>query len=346
MYGTTVTGGASDAGTVFKLTHRGSGWLLTPLYSFEGGNDGSGPGGRVVIGPDGNLYGSTESGGYNGCCGTVFKLAPPAAATCKTPICPWTETVLYRFRGGSDGFQPFGDLVFDEAGDIYGATVQGGSRADGTVFKLTPSDGSWTESILYSFTGGNDGAEPNEVILDQAGNLYGTTFLDGAYDAGTIFELMPSAAGWTENTLYAFNPFNGDGGDSAAGLVFDKSGNLYGTTFQGIGNDGTVFELMPNGGGWTYTVLYAFPVEAGSPDAALIMDAAGSLYGTAAGFGDLSFGQVFKLTPSNGGWTFTSLHDFAGYEGFGPSCSVIFDAEGNLYGTAGDGGAYGYYGVV
>ena len=190
LYGTAQYGGAGN-GTVFKLSHPGSGWILSTLYAFQGGNDGLGPEARVIFGPDGGLYGTTTSGGFQGY-GTVFELRPPVTA-CKSAICPWTETVLYRFQGGSDGIDPaYGDLSFDPMGNLYGTTSGGGlqlcsGNTCGVVFKLARSGGGWTESVLYSFTGGNDGGTPySGVILDSTGNLYGTAYYGGANTLGSV----------------------------------------------------------------------------------------------------------------------------------------------------------------
>src|ERR1035441_9294717 len=188
VYGTTNIGGSGTScyegcGGAFKLTHRGSNWVLTPLYDFMGGSDGGNSDARLIIGPDGDLYGTTSQGGGTGCggvgCGTVFKLSPPAHA-CGRALCPWSETVLYRFNGGSDGNSPRGaDLVFDRAGTLYGTTFFGGGGGCqdgcGTVYKLTRSGG-WTESIVHTFSQSGDGQGPwAGVIFDQSGSLYGTT---------------------------------------------------------------------------------------------------------------------------------------------------------------------------
>ena len=215
----------------------------------------------------------------------------------------------------------------------------------GTVFKLTPSNGGWAESVLYSFTGGSDGASPySDVILDQAGNLYGTTWQGGVSGCafgtgcGTVYQLTPSGSGWKENTLYSFQSAT-DGGNPPAGLIFDPSGNLYGATWtDGPGGGGTVFELSPADGSWTFTSLYALN-GTGGPAGSLVMDGAGSLYGTTDSDGAHGVGSVFKLTPSNGGWIYTSLYDFTGgSDGYFPLCRVVFDTSGNLYGTTYAGG--------
>jgi uncharacterized repeat protein (TIGR03803 family) len=336
LYGTTLYGGAGG-GTVFKLSHSGSSWVLNNLYSFTGGDDGGNSQARVIFGSDGSLYGTTSAGGYAN--GVVFNLRPQATA-CKSAICPWTETVLYRFQGGSDGIIPeYGDLTFDQAGNVYGTTVEGGllscGGSCGVVFKLTKSGNSWTESVLYSFTGGNDGGSPfSGVIFDSAGNLYGTAYYGGDISAGTVYELSPSGSGWTEKTL---TDFSGGGGFPVGGLTFDQQGNLFGTGFSG----GTAFELSPSNGNWTYSLLYTFNGFDG-PFGSPTFDAAGNFYGTNATGGAYDQGFVFKLAPSNGGWNFTDLYDFTGgNDGGFPVSNVILDAKRNLYGTTYLGGVYG-----
>ncbi|HEY5177522.1 MAG TPA: choice-of-anchor tandem repeat GloVer-containing protein [Terriglobales bacterium] len=303
-----------------------------------------------MIGPDGSLYGTTYQGGGGvgfGCgdagCGTVFNVRPPAAA-CPAAFCPGTETVLHRFTDSElDGAAPlYTNLVFDQAGNFYGTTSGGGAAYAGTVFKLTPSNGTWKESILYSFPGGTGGAGPDGgVIFDAAGNLYGTTDWGGTSAWGVVFELTPSASGWTENVLYSFQ--NGsDGANPIGGLIFDQSGNLYGTTYSGGANGGgTVYQLSPSSGGWTLTTLYSFSGSGGSV-ASLTMDASGNLYCTTEYDGAYGGGNVCKLTRSTGGWSYTSLHDFTGgSDGAYLLGRVTLDTNGNLYGTASAGGAHG-----
>ena len=351
LYGTAL-GGGCGYGTVFKMTKRNGAWLFNPLYCFAGGNDGNAPIARVIFGPNGSLYGTTQFGGATGCqgsgCGTVFNLQPSASA-CKTSICPWSETVVYRFGGGADGaFPSYGDLVFDAAGNMYGTTRLGGGtgcggNGCGVVFKLTPSRGQWTESIIYSFSGGLDGGEPfGGLVFDSDGNLYGTTAVAGVDGGGTVFKLVSSGSGWTLTTLHNFDISAGDGYGAAAALVFDTSGNLYGTTVEGGShNGGTVFELTPQpGGSWTETILYDFDSSLeGGPYAPVTFDAAGNLYGTTFGSGADGLGNVFRLTSSGGGWSYSSLHDFTGgNDGSSPFSNVVFDTNGNLYGTASEAG--------
>ncbi|MGA2906032.1 MAG: choice-of-anchor tandem repeat GloVer-containing protein [Candidatus Korobacteraceae bacterium] len=345
LYGTASLGGYAGGdcyngcGIVFKLSHQGSGWTLDPLHTFIG-TDGALPQARVIFGPDGNLYGTTTNGGLPGY-GTIFRLQPSANA-CKTALCPWTETVLYSYQGGNDGESPqYGDLVFDQAGNIYGTTWGGGNHEGfcteygcGTVFELSPSNGGWRESVLYRFQGTNDGANPYAgVTFDTAGNIYGTTQAGGTSGVGTVYELTPSASGWTETILHNFSDGR-DGGEPYGGLIFDQSGNLYGTTSTGGSEGGgTVFELTPSNGGWNFNVLYSFNAYMGSL-AKLAMDTSGRLYGTIL----IGSPEVFQLTLSNGQWTQTGFNGSAGVYPFG---NVIFDAAGNLYSTASEGGTEG-----
>jgi uncharacterized repeat protein (TIGR03803 family) len=195
LYGTARYGGSNGDGAVYQLKRAGSGWVFNSLYSFAGEPDGALPQDRVTFGPDGALYGPTAAGGTGGgCsggCGTVFKLRPSPTA-CKSALCPWTETVLYRFTGHPDGGGPSGEVSFDQAGNIYGTTGNGGFYDQGTVYELTSSGSGWTDSILHSFFSG--GATPwGGVILDKAGNLYGVTAASGP----VVYQLTYSqASGW------------------------------------------------------------------------------------------------------------------------------------------------------
>ena len=339
LYGTTDGGGVGN-GTVYKLTRKGSGWTLNVLYTFNG-SDGAQPDAGVIFGSNGTLYGTTYSGGARGS-GTVFNVRP-FPSVCKSALCPWMETVLYAFQGSpNDGANPgLGDLLFDQAGNIYGTTYAGGADNEGTVYELTPSRSGWKQSVLHSFSF-TDGAFPSAgVISDNAGNLYGTTDAGGSSTYGTVFELMHST-GWAENLLYTFQNGN-DGLNPNAGLTFDHSGNLYGATRSGgSGGGGTVFKLTPSGGSWTYSLVYSFTGNVGGycgPIGSLVMDGASNLYGTTSCDGSNGLGSVFKLTPSGNSWTYASLHDFmGGSDGEYPYCSVAFDSSGNLYGTTFYGG--------
>lgn len=333
LYGTTSAGGTHQQGLVYRAVREGGGWVLSPLYSFGSQqDDGNTPYARVVFGPGGVLYGTTYTGPAE-YFGTVFSLQPPASA-CKTTLCPWVETVLYRFTGGADGRYPhFGDLVFDQAGNIYGTTTNGGGSGseNGVVFKLSRSGSGWTETTLWQFTGGSDGAHPlTGVILDNAGNVYGTTYSDGANGYGTVYELSPTQSGWTETTLYSFTENDGFGG---GGLTIDASGNLYGITGYFVdellqGNV-VVYELSPQNGSWSYAVLYSFGLQNATPIAAPVFDAQGNLYGPLP-YAD----EIFKLTRSGNQWNYSPYFTFnGGNNGADPFGTVAFDGNGNMYGT-------------
>jgi len=318
------------------------------LHSFnDNGSDGTFPGNSLTFDAAGNLYGAAAEGGAYGY-GMIFQLTPGAGGT-------WTETVLHNFnQDGTDGIFPNGGLIFDArgTGNLYGTTLEGGAKRFGTVFQLTPgTDGTWTETILYNFSGsdGSDGAEPRDgLIFDGAGNLYGTTSVGGAtgqdcngLGCGAVFQLAPGAGGtWTETVLFSFNRPGKGGVLPYAGLVLDSAGNLYGTTTQGGGQGcggfgcGIIFKLTPGRGGtWIEAKLHSFNGKNGQfPTSSLIFDAKGNLYGTAR--------SVFQLAPqANGQWTEKVLHIFTN-KFAGPCCSLIFDAAGNLYGTTSGGGTH------
>lgn len=332
LYGTASTGG-NGYGTVYKLTHRDGGWTFAPLYKFGGGTDGATPLAAVAIGSNGSLYGTTSSGGVTDCygvgCGTVYNLTPPPTVP-KSALTPWNETVLYRFSGSDGGNPQYGTLTFDAAGNLYGTTLQGGAFDAGTVYELTHSNGGWAQSILYSFTQGEDGGFPwSGVVFDRAGNLYGTTGSGGNPSCnfpgcGVVYRLIPSGSGWAEQILQTFG---GDGYYPIGGVTFDSSGNLFGTTTGSPGQSGaTVYEISSTTG---YSVIYTFDYVA-QPYNSLTIDASGNLYGTTSTAYGL--GNVFKLSHSNGGWLYTSLHDFTGgADGAEPYGSVILDAQGHLW---------------
>jgi uncharacterized repeat protein (TIGR03803 family) len=275
------------------------------------------------------------------------------------------ERVIYNFQGGNDGIGS-NDLIVDRAGNLYGTTFNGGGSAGaGTVYQLSPPaqpGDAWTETILYSFsyTALDSGIGPLAgLVMDSAGNLYGTTWLGGPQGAGVAFELSPPAVkggAWTYSLLYAF----GAGLSSPeARLAIDKAGNLYGTTVSGgtggcAGGCGGVFKLAPPaqaGGAWTETVLFNFSGSfdtGGGTSGGLTIDARGSLYGTTySGSGGAS-GTVFRLTPNGEHWVHTVLYAFAGgSDGADPQAEVGFDKHGNLYGvtTYGGSGAPNCFGV-
>lgn len=372
LYGSTLTGGENDCnydfgcGTVFVLTPQASGeWSQTVIYNFTGGADGCGPSGNLLLGGDGNLYG-TASGyaGADGPCsyGTVFELSPSTQAQHA-----WTFRLLYSFRGGTDGMSPQ-SLIFDAAGNLYGVTEGEYGDDGGTIFELSPeNNGTWKEKVLHYF-GFQDQAgyfPMGGVTFDAAGNLYGITQDGGPYGSscnpinrfypgcGTVFELSPGSNGeWTETVLHEFNYT--DGANAGAGLISDADGNLYGTTmFGGAFGAGLVFELSSGAnGGWTEEVLHQFggtPGDGDDPAGVLIFDTAGNLYGTTIYGGPISSdcrlpcGTVFGLRPDSktGGWTERVLNSFNGVDGAGPDAGLIFDSAGNLYGDTVGGGVDG-----
>ena len=318
LYGMTPLGGSSYSGTVFKVSPTGT---ETVLYTFTGGTDGANPYGGLVLDQNGNLYGTTSGGGASGL-GTVFQLTPTG-----------TETVLHSFSGGSDGANPYGSLIFDTQGYLCGTTYYGGTSNLGTVFKMTVSG---SETLLYSFTGA-DGAHPLAgVVVDAQNNLYGTTFGGGIGGGGNgaVFEVSSSGA---ETVLYSFTG-SPDGAQPKAGLILDAQGNLYGTTANG-GNSvfGTVFKVTPSG---TETVLYSFTGggDGSHPDAGLVLDALGNLYGTTSGGGSSNNGTVFRVVPSGAE---TVLYSFAGIpDGAYPEGGLALKGKKQLYGITYYGGTF------
>jgi uncharacterized repeat protein (TIGR03803 family) len=350
LYGTTTTD-VTGNGAAYRMSRQGSGWVFMPLLHF-GGINGQMPESRIVFGPGGILYGTTQQGGN--LAGVAYSLGPPANF-CGSFLCSWDETVLYVFNVADEFELDHGDLIFDPAGNIYGTAEDdgafcgdpggGGGGADGNVWELSKSGQSWTWKNLYTFTGSYDGAQPQSgVIRDVAGNLYGTTLTCGDPQCdhfGTVFELT-SRAGlcWAEQSLHIFG--GTDGKYPEAGLTVDANGNMYGATVEGGSNQGgTIFEMSPGSGGWTFQVLYNLTGGGNSvgPSRNLALDAAGNLYGTTYSEGAFGRGSVFKLSPGSGGWTYTSLHDFTGgNDGGYPLSNVSMDASGNLYGTTSSGG--------
>lgn len=336
LYGTTNSGGAHGAGAVYKLSLRNSSWILSPLYSFAGAADGAGPGfGTLAIGSDGTLFGTTEGGGL---AGIAYNLKP-RPSTCPSIVCSWTDNVIQTFGRGTDGAQPLGGLTFDSAGNLYGTTSVGGATGNGTVFEMTRSGQTWTETVLYSFAGGNDAASPVQgVAIDTAGNLYGTSPFGGANGDGAVFKLTHSGSGWSESVIYNFT--GGDDGQApTSGVIVDSAGNLYGGTFfGGVSGGGTVYKLAPSGGSYTLTTLYSFSGFGGPYNWMALVN--GTLYGATEGDGAFNAGSVFKLTSNGGSWTFTDLYDFTGgSDGGVPYGSVAVDSSGNVYGTTSIGGS-------
>lgn len=358
LYGTTGGGGIYEsenitAGTLFELSQvEGGQWTKTTLHSFAGRSDGAGPSGGLVADAAGNLYGTTAFGGnnggcvggpaYQGGCGVVFQLQPSA-----TKGGTWTYHVVYYFQGGTDGAYPYGELVFDAAGNLYGTTSEhgGGWSSAGTVYELSPAAvGLWTLTTLHVFNGGKDGDRPMVgVIRDAAGNLYGSSCAGGAFQGGLVFELAPRASGgWGEKVLHNFKS-NSTDGSCPGRLTFDSAGNLFGATLGGGNNsNGTVFELTPSvSGAWTEQVLYRFNggSDGSIPETGLTFDTAGNLYGDTNYGGVDNAGTVFELTPSSGAWDEKIVHSFSGgSDGVNPTGGLFRDGAGDLYGTTLGGG--------
>jgi uncharacterized repeat protein (TIGR03803 family) len=307
------------------------------LHVFKGPSipNGSGyPNGGLIADAAGKLYGTTAATGNScsgGACGTVFELSP-------TETGGYTQTVLHSFSmSGTQPWNPQAGLAMDASGNLYGTTYAGGVEGAGTVFKLTLGAGVWTGTVLHSFGGPDDGAQPvAAVTLDAAGNVYGTTQTGGRYNEGVVFKLSPNpSGGWSEKILHAFK---NDGSNPQGSLIFDSAGNLYGTT---LSSQGSVFELSPTlTGPWTEKVIYSFESAPGSQ---LTMDVAGNLYGTTGEFGSENAGFVWELTPSSGTWSEQVIYNFCSEAhcagGFGSS-GVVIDPAGNLYGTTAGGAAY------
>jgi uncharacterized repeat protein (TIGR03803 family) len=340
VYGTTTDGGQAGCGVVYRLSPSAGGkYEETILHSFNKLNtrnaDGCNPESYLVPDAAGNLYGTTNTGGGGGMngtlcdngCGSVFKLAPNGNGT-------YTESVIHSFpgtKGNTDGQNPVGGLVFDSAGNLWGSTQGGGSVGDGTVFELTPnSDGTYTESTLYSFTGASTGFFPNtDLVIDKANNLYGTA-VNGGLGHGVVFKVTPQPGGGVqESIVHAFALCNStvcpDGLSPFNGLTIDANGVLYGTVDLGGGATnqcstgapalgcGIVYKLTPNAQGeFTETILYRFQgfADGATPeDDRLVIDAHGNIFGTTAqggnskacpsdGFGTPGgCGVVFVVTP-------------------------------------------------
>jgi len=333
LYGTTNANAPSGTlGNAFEITAKGQ---YTILYNFGSQpGDGTAPsdfGGLAFRG--GKLYGTALSGGATGGWGTVFDLTLKGK-----------EKVLHTFGGQpDDGEYPFASVIFDKAGNLYGTTEEGGAYNSyclygcGTVYEVTKTG---EEKVLYSFQGLQDAASPTaNLTFDKAGNLYGTTDFGGVYQGGTVFELSPTGE---EKVLYSFNRQSSDGNYPATGVVFDKKGSLYGTTFYGgVYGQGTVFELSSSG---VEKILYSFGGQAGDgiePYGSVVFDKKGNLYGSTFAGGLYGQGTVFELSPTG---EEKILYTFGSQVGDGatPLGGLVLDASGNLYGVTAYGGAYGF----
>jgi uncharacterized repeat protein (TIGR03803 family) len=319
IYGTTMFGGSSGYGTVFKMDSSGN---ETVLHSFAG-TDGAEPWAGVIRDANGNIYGTTM---WGGCCkdGTVFKLDPSGK-----------QTVLHSFTGGTtDGCNPTMGLVQDKLGNLYGATQACGSSSWGTIFKL---DQKGNETVLYSFTGGTDGENPNygSLFMDKNGNLYGVTSGGGLYDEGVVYKLSKSGK---ETVLHTFAGGETDGCYPYGSVTMDHAGNLYGTTVEcGTYGGGVVWKVSERG---KETLLHSLYCPDGcAPSAGVVLGTDGNLYGDNETGGSSNDGTIFKLTAKG---KITVLHTFSGSDGKSPVGGVVLDKKGNLYGAATFGGSYDY----
>jgi len=350
LYGVTANSGGDEnrevcedgCGAVFELYRDNSQWALITLYTFQGAADGLNPAGQLTFGPDG-LYGTTLYGGGWGF-GTVYRLAPLCKTVCNGWL-PWQHTVVHHFQSGDcstgcDGRYSSTPVTFDNTGTFYGITEWGGfgnnNIGEGTAFQVSPNSlhgAKWQETQLHAFgTTHADGTQPQGGVLrDAAGNLYGATLTGGDNNLGTVYELVDDNHTFTEVVLHSFN--YSDGAHPVSGLVSDSSGNLYGTTYSGA-SGGTVFELSPSGDGWSFSVLYNSQPGQASALEQLAIDTRGNLYGVGDTGGKFNLGTVYKLTPTENGWLYTSLHDFTGaLDGEYPE-AIYMDSSGNLYGSA------------
>lgn len=366
LYGTAATGGSFvcngvGCGTVFELTRsNGSAYVLRTLHKFGANQDGD-PEGGLIVGSDGSLYGTTYFGPPNehGVTGTAFKLTPTGSG--------YQESILYTFEGGADGNAPFGSLVADPSGALYGVTIYGGSvECDcGTVYKLTPSPSGYTHTVIYRFRGNaaGDGHTPSSpLIIDDRGDLYGVTTVGGSRTAcsyngcGIAFELVPSRAGYSEKILHAFEG-HGDGAYPSGALTL-ASGKLYGATLIGgaacsdSNGCGTIFSLSPTASGRTERVLYAFRGTANgqndgiSPNGGLVVGSTGQIFGTTELDGMheclhrlLSCGTIFALTPGGSGYSESTLYVFKNsVNGDVPEPGWALGSDGTFYGTTAGGG--------
>ena len=305
--------------------------------------DGSGPYlGNLIFDSAGNLYGTTVTGGTDNV-GVVFELSPQGSGL-------WKETVLHNFlTNGKDGNKPYGSLVFDKNGNLYGTTTEGGVHLDGVVFELSPgANGKWTETIIHAFNdNGKDAAAPyGAPVFDSAGNLYGSTDAGGKNYLGSVYELSPGANGkWTEKILHSFADNGKDGWIPVSPVILDSSGNIYGTTLLGgSGGNGIVYELTSTNGKWTEKILHAFAnnnKQGAESYGALAFNASGDLVSTTVSGGQTNNGTVYELIPGSGGkWTEKVLHSFITSRSTGeyPYANIIFDGSGNMYSTTESGG--------
>ncbi len=353
LFGVTQSGGTHGAGIIFELSPiQGGPWIETVLHEFAGGSDGENPMAGLIWDSAGNLYGTAAYGGTNGT-GLVFELSPQGEG--------WTYQILYNFGAypaSGDGFGPNTALIFDQSGNLYGTTSEGGVpgcfEGCGTVFELSPVEGAgWKETLVHEFPAdGTDGELPNGVVM-VSGALYGTTQNGGTAGSGILYQLKYSRTKkqWIETIIHQFVGGNDDGAFPESAVLY-HAGELYGTTEGGgVGSYGTVFRTALSAkAGWPTTVLYSFgPDYSGDgigPKAGVTMDAKGNIYGTTLYGGAYNYyGTVFRIKKSKEVWVETVLHSFNGEDGFYPGGGVtIF--KGFLFGTTSDSSNGDYGGLV
>jgi uncharacterized repeat protein (TIGR03803 family) len=340
LYGVTLRGGPKGSfceagcGVAFALAPKaGGGWQYRKLHDFdEGVSDDEFPGGKLVVDTAGNVYGVTDWDELSN--GSVYRLSP-------SPDGNWTETMLHQFTV-NDGI-PGSGLVMDSSGHLFGTELSGGTSLLGAVYELTPNaDGSWTYSVIHSFGPVPDGqSSMGELVLDGAGNLYGTTQVGGTLNNGTVFELSPNGSDdWTEKILYNFTGGTDESRPNGP-VLLDAKGNIYGTTGNGDNGPGTVFELLKNSNGtFTESTLHTFGndgIDGTFPASGLTFDRSGNLYGTTQSGGSTGEGTVFKMTRlARGIWTERVVYNF---ETFSKPSGLIF-RNGTFYGTTDSGGAH------
>lgn len=316
------------------------------IYSLGGDQDGEYADTDLVVDSAGNIYGTTVIGGDFGS-GTVFQLTPSGQ-----------HNVLYSFQGAQDGGEPYKGVTLDRQGNLYGTAVTGGGGSCeggcGVVYKVFKTSSGWRQTVVYAFTGGNDGSGPGSgVTIDADGKIYGMTPTGGAYGSGVVFQLSGPASA-TGMRLKVIHTFTGgdDGAGASAGRLLIRNGKIYGAaTVGGAYGKGTAFELTPTQTGeWDLKTLYAFKgqPDAGFPYGGFLFDADGNLYGTTYYDGENNLGSVYELMPTQTGeWNEKVLYSFQGdSDGLGPISNLVVDKAGNLYGTTSEGGAGCSCGVI
>jgi uncharacterized repeat protein (TIGR03803 family) len=323
-----------------KAVAAGAGGTVNVIYSFAGDEDGEYADTDLETDDARNIYGTTVLGGDFGS-GTVFQLSPT--------LLGWVHTVLYSFTGGADGGEPYKGVTLDRWGNLYGTAVTGGSGncegGCGVAYKLTYSNGTWNQTVIHAFTGGDDGSGPGaRVTVDRSGNVYGMTPTGGTNGLGTIYKIHPHRGSWDLQVIHTFTG-GADGSSGSAGRMILRHGRLYGAaTTGGNFSSGVVFELTPTPvGEWNFRAVYSFQ---GQPDGsfpygALLFAGSGKVYGTTYYGGTDGIGTVYELSPRFvGEWDERVLYSFQnGTDGNSPISNLVHDAAGNLFGTTSEGGS-------